>query len=180
MSPPPPVGTPAPDLDVLDAAGEPLRLADLRGHPVVLVFLRHLGCPLCRLEIAELRRRHDEFAALGATVVVVVDSPAERVAPFVRGEDVPFRLIGDPEHSLYRRYGVARGGLRQIAAPGAARQTVRATLRGHLHGRFEGDERQLPAAFVIDEDGMVRLAHLGTHVGNTAPVEVLLEQCRGG
>ena len=37
------VGDPAPELELVDHEGLPWRLADHRGHPVVLIFHRHLA-----------------------------------------------------------------------------------------------------------------------------------------
>jgi len=37
------IGRPAPDLHFLDKDGRPVELASMRGHPIVLVFLRWLG-----------------------------------------------------------------------------------------------------------------------------------------
>ena len=37
------VGDPAPELRLPDLEGAPVSLSDLRGKPVVLVFLRHAG-----------------------------------------------------------------------------------------------------------------------------------------
>ena len=36
------IGEPAPDLDLIDAHGEPWRLADRRGRILVLIFHRHI------------------------------------------------------------------------------------------------------------------------------------------
>lgn len=38
----PKVGAPAPDIDLLDAGGDRWRLADQLGHPVVVIFHRHI------------------------------------------------------------------------------------------------------------------------------------------
>ncbi|MDE3026417.1 MAG: redoxin domain-containing protein [Acidobacteriota bacterium] len=43
LSSPPPVGAPAPPLDLPDLDGQHVRLEDLRGRPVLLSFLRHGG-----------------------------------------------------------------------------------------------------------------------------------------
>jgi len=38
----PQIGRPAPAVDVVDTEGRPWRLADHRGHVVVLIFHRHI------------------------------------------------------------------------------------------------------------------------------------------
>jgi peroxiredoxin len=43
MKTPPAPGQPAPDLDLPTLDGGRFRLADQRGHPVLVVFLRHAG-----------------------------------------------------------------------------------------------------------------------------------------
>jgi D-cysteine desulfhydrase len=169
----------APEFAAADAAGNPLSRESLAGRKAVLIFLRHLGCPVCRMEIAELRRRGAEFAAAGAEVVVFVDSPEASVKAFVAETKPPFRLVADPEHRVYRAFGLARGGLREFTAPGAALRTLKATLRGHLHGKFEGDELQVPGDFVLAADGGVAFAHRGAHIGDNTPLDVLLAAVKG-
>ena len=171
----PTVGADAPEFEAVDGRGEAVRLADLRGRSVVLVFLRHLGCPICRMELAEWSARHGEIASRNAELLVFVDSPADRVAEFAA--QAPFRVIADPEHAIYARYGVERGSLLQFA--GAAASSLKATLRGHLHGRFEGDELRLPGDFVVAPDGKVRYAHVGRHIGDNTPVDALLREVPG-
>ncbi len=81
---------------------------------------------------------------------------------------------------VYRQYGVERGKLAQFLAPGAGLKSLKATLRGHLHGKFEGDELQLPGDFVINEEGVIVYAHRGSHIGDNTPLEKLLGIVRDG
>lgn len=171
---PPTVGDPVPSFEARDARDRPLTSDGLRGRPAVLVFLRHLGCPICQMELVTLAERFPAFAERDAALVVVVESPRDRAAAFVAGRDVPYRLVPDPERELYARFGMARGGLTQFVAPGAVLKTLKATARGHLHGRFEGSELQLPGEVVADAEGVVRHVRVGRHVGDTASVEQLL------
>jgi hypothetical protein len=43
---------------------------------------------------------------------------------------------------------------------------VRSTLKGNLHGPFEGDELQKPAAFLINPQGKIALAHYGKNIAD--------------
>ena len=179
MSALPPVGAKAPSLSIADVSGETFDPAAAGARKSVLIFLRHLGCPICRMEIAELMRRGAEFQAAGADVTVFVDSPPESVRAFIAERKPPFRLIADPQGKAYAAYGMKRGGIGHFVAPGAALRSIRAMLRGHVHGRFEGSELQLPGDFILDENGIILHAHLGRHVGDNTPVDVLLRRVRG-
>ncbi len=171
----PAVGETAPAFDLDDARGERLTLERFRGRKVALIFLRHLGCPICRMELANLQRRQDELAQRKAEVVVFVESPAESVSEFARRKDVRFHVVADAQHAVYSAYGIERGTLAAFLAPGALGKALRATFRGHLHGRCEGSELQLPGDFIVDAEGKIAFAHRGTHIGDNTPLDTLLQ-----
>jgi peroxiredoxin Q/BCP len=83
-------GDPAPDFDLADDAGRRVRLADLRGHRVVLYAYR------------------DSLDALAAAGIIVVgispDSP-EKLATFRATEGLTFPLASDPDRSVLAAYG---------------------------------------------------------------------------
>ena len=58
----------APDIELKNAAGEPIRLSDLRGRVVLLNFWA-TWCVPCRTEIPELNDMHRELEAKGFTVI---------------------------------------------------------------------------------------------------------------
>jgi peroxiredoxin len=168
------VGDAAPAFEVSDARGQPIALESLRGRKAVIIFLRHLGCPICRMELAELKRRHGELEAKRAEVIVFVESADDSVAEFARRGDVKFRLVADPEKRIYAQYGIERGRLAAFFAPGALVSSLKATVRGHLHGRCEGSELQLPGDFIVDENGKIVFAHRGRHIGDNTSLDTLL------
>ncbi|HKR01637.1 MAG TPA: cytochrome c biogenesis protein/redoxin [Pyrinomonadaceae bacterium] len=59
---------PAPDIELKDVSGAPVRLSDLRGRVVLLNFWA-TWCIPCRTEIPELNEMHRELEAQGFTVV---------------------------------------------------------------------------------------------------------------
>ena len=67
------ISTAAPDLDLIDATGAPVRPRDYldRSH-VLLYFMRATTCPICVRHVRDLARHADEYAALGAKILVVV------------------------------------------------------------------------------------------------------------
>ena len=79
----------------------------------------------------------------------------------------------DPNRELYRQYGVEPSvkGLFK----GAARlpTLIRASLRGFLPGRIEGNPAMVPADFLIDADLVVREAYYGRDVGDHLSTDVI-------
>ena len=147
---------------------------DFKGGKTAIFFLRHLGCPLCKAKIAELKAASARFQAASVSLVVVVQSTVKRVREFADQEKIPYLLVADREKILYNRFEVRRGGLKEFTAPAAFAATVRAALQGHMHGRFEGDEFQVPAAFLLSPQAEVLFAHYGKDISDFGKVDELL------
>lgn len=172
------VGCPAPDVEVRDDRGQHIRLSALwTAGPLVLVFIRHLGCPLCRAHCLELRGDFAKFEAAGADLVVVAMGNVDEVAAFRRELELPFRMLADPQQESYRLYGLPRGSLSSVAGP-------RVWWRGLVSilsfgaGRIIGDPLQLPGSFVIDGLGVIRQAHHAANSADWLPTEEILTAVR--
>ena len=59
-------GQPAPEFEARDGAGATVRLADLRGSPVVLYFYPKDDTPGCTKEACGFRDEHSALQATGA------------------------------------------------------------------------------------------------------------------
>ena len=92
-------GTPAQDFRCATLAGEPLRLSDLRGSAVWLVFWR-VGCQPCREEIPRLEAMHRKYADHGLVVLGFnCADDREIVTNFFRENPVTFPNIVDPSEA---------------------------------------------------------------------------------
>jgi peroxiredoxin Q/BCP len=128
-----PAGAPAPDFELADQDGEPVTLAALRGHPVVLYFYPKADTPGCTTQACGVRDRHDEYAAAGAVVLGVSPDPVAKVKKFHAKYDLDFTLLADPDHAVAEQYGV--------------------WVEKSMYGRtYWGNAR---ATFVIDGAGMI-------------------------
>lgn len=169
------VGDEAPVFSVPDVAGETFALESFRGKQrVALFFLRYLGCPICRMEIGELRKRYSEFRERGAEVAVILETESERLQQYASVKELPFRLIPDPAKELFDLYGVRRGQLTAALHPDVLAAAMKATVHGIFHGKFDGDERQLPGDFIIGKDGALLHAHVGRHPADNTAIDNLL------
>ena len=90
------------------AGGDTLASLAARG-PLVLVFLRHFGCPLCQEMVADVAARRTAMADSGTTVVFVHMHPEPQAAAFFARYGVSdLQRVSDPARTLYRAFGVPR------------------------------------------------------------------------
>lgn len=168
-------GTKIQGFDFIDQDGNKAAYpGDFSEEKLVMFFLRHLGCPLCKVTIEELKEAHQKFREKGARVAVIVQSTPKRVSSYAWKNSLPFMLVSDREKRLYNTFEVRRGGLKEFTAPSAFKATVKATLKGKMHGLIEGDEFQVPASFVLGPDGSVEYAYYGKDISDFGSVEELL------
>ena len=50
--------------------------------------------------------------------------------------------------------------------PAGLIKAIKAISRGFRHGKFEGKETQLPAAFTMTADKIIKYAHYGENIGD--------------
>jgi peroxiredoxin Q/BCP len=88
--------------------GTKVRLADLRGRPVVLYFYPRDDTPGCTREACAFRDRQSELKKLGAVVLgVSADSIASHGA-FRKKYGLNFPLLADANHAVAEKYGAWR------------------------------------------------------------------------
>ena len=128
-----------------------------RRRPQLVVCLRHLGCSFCRESLAELSRRRREIEGSGTGIVLLHpgnEQAAAELFEFHGLGDLP--RFADPDRVLYRSLGLSRGSLRQLAGPRVVWRAIGAALRGHRPGRPDGDVRQMPGVFLVDDGRVVQ------------------------
>ncbi|TNY38350.1 thioredoxin-dependent thiol peroxidase [Thermomonospora catenispora] len=98
-------GDVAPDFELLDADGEPVSLASLRGKRVIVYFYPAAMTPGCTKEAVDFRDALPELEAAGVTVVGVSPDPPAKLAKFRDRDDLTFPLLSDPDTATMRAYG---------------------------------------------------------------------------
>jgi peroxiredoxin Q/BCP len=127
------VGQPAPDFELPDQNGKPVRLSDLRGQRVVVYFYPKADTPGCTTQACGIRDHTADYDAAGAEVLGISPDPVEDVKQFADKFDLRFHLLADADHAVADTYGV----------------WVEKTKDGRT---YWGNER---TTFVIDADGRV-------------------------
>jgi thioredoxin-dependent peroxiredoxin len=127
-------GQPAPDFELPNQDGEPVRLSDLRGRRVVLYFYPKADTPGCTTQACGIRDRGSEYDAAGAMVVGVSPDAVKDVKKFHDKQSLNFTLLADADHAVCDLYGVWG--------------------EKSMYGKkYWGAQR---STFILDEDGVVR------------------------
>ena len=131
------------------ASGETLASLASRG-PLVLVFLRHFGCPLCQEMVADVAARRTAMADSGTTVVFVHMHPEPQAAAFFTRHGVSdLQRVSDPARTLYRAFGVPRARPTSWLSLGSLRHYLSAMRHGHMPKLVGGDVGQMSAVVRI-------------------------------
>jgi mycoredoxin-dependent peroxiredoxin len=104
----PRIGAPAPDFELSSQYGERIRLSELRGRPVALVFFPLAFSGTCTSELGDLRDNVGLFSSAGVDLIgISVDSKA-CLRAWGEQERSDFPLLADfwPHGEVARRYGV--------------------------------------------------------------------------
>lgn len=124
-------GSAAPDFELRDQTGKPVRLSDYRGKKaVVLVFYPFTFTGVCEGELCSIRDSIEQFQNDDVeTIAISVDSPAvHRVWAEQQGFDFPILADFWPHGEVARTYGIFN-------------DVVGAAERG---------------TFIVDKDGVIR------------------------
>jgi len=154
---PPQVGDTAPDFTLNALDGKKVTLSQmLKKGTVTLVVLRGFPgyqCPVCTMQVGELKSNSDKFAAAKSPVILVYPGPSkelqQRASEFVTGKDLPknFTLVIDPDYTFVNSYRL------RWDAPG---------------------ETAYPSTFVINKAGKIVFAKTSmSHGGRTKSSEIL-------
>jgi peroxiredoxin Q/BCP len=98
-------GEQAPDFELLDQEGDPVKLSDLKGQTVVLYFYPRADTPGCTTQACGVRDRRSEYEEAGVRVIGVSPDPVEAVKKFADKFDLDFTLLADADHAVAEAYG---------------------------------------------------------------------------
>jgi thioredoxin-dependent peroxiredoxin len=126
-------GDAAPDFELPDQDGRPVRLEDFRGQHVVVYFYPKADTPGCTTQACGVRDRKADYAQAGAVVLGVSPDPVAKVKKFQEKYALDFPLLADADHSVAEAFGV--------------------WVEKSMYGRkYFGNER---TTFIVDSEGKV-------------------------
>jgi len=167
-------GMPAPDFELPDQAGEPVRLSALLARgPVVLSFFRGGWCPFCTLELTTLQKHLDPVRALGGELVAVSPQSRSDSRSTAERNRLAFPVLSDAGSAVARQYGLVYP-LPAMVRPIYLSFGIDLPTR-EADGSYE---LPVPATYVIDRDGVIRLAFADSDYTRRLEPEAILETLR--
>lgn len=122
-----------------------------RLSPILVVFLRHFGCPFCRETLEDLRKQRPAIEQNGTRIVLVHMSETQEAHEILYRYDLQnLDRVSDPNQTVYKAFGLGRGRLGEILGPKEWWHGVRTILfEGHGVGLLREDIFQMPGAFLL-------------------------------
>jgi hypothetical protein len=131
-----------------------------RESALLVVFLRHGGCPFCRETLDRLKSQREEVEQAGVRPALVHMMSEEQAAQLFKNyglDDLP--RVSDPGQALFKALALHRGTTLDVMGPKVWWAGFKSVLlRGHRPGRPAGDVFQLGGAFLI-RNGETIAAH---------------------
>ncbi len=136
----------APDFELPDTNGHPVRLTDLRGKPVVLYFYPKDNTPGCTTEGQDYRDLYAHYQALDCEVFGISRDSVKSHQGFKAKLNLPFELLSDEDEKACEAYGVIK-------------------MKNMYGKKVRGIER---STFVVDRDGRIAREWRAVKVPNHA------------
>jgi peroxiredoxin Q/BCP len=98
-------GDQAPDFELPDQNGDPVKLSGLKGQTVVLYFYPRADTPGCTTQACGVRDHRADYKKAGARVIGVSPDTVEAEKKFAGKFDLDFTLLADADHAVAGAYG---------------------------------------------------------------------------
>jgi hypothetical protein len=140
-------------------SGTPL-LALAEASPLLVIFLRHFGCPFGRKAMADVAERRQELARLGVRPVFIhLGTPelAKHYFDYYALSEV--ERVSDPAATVYRSPAFALPQTNPwltLVSPAVWTGWLRGSLFRYGIGTFQGDGSQMPGVFFLKGTKIVR------------------------
>jgi peroxiredoxin len=167
-------GAKAPDFSLPDVQGRSVVLSSLLTKgPVVVTFYRGGWCPFCNLQLRAYQGILPEIHGLGAELIAISPQTVDYALSDAEEKQLTFPVLCDPQNRVARTYGLVytlSDALKKLQ-----------TGFGNPIPKFNGDdswELPMPGTFVLNREGVVKLAHVDPNYTVRLEPAAILEALR--
>jgi peroxiredoxin len=174
----------APDLELQDVDGLPVRLSSLwKKQVLLLAFTRHFGCPQCKEMVDQLVAAAPDIQAKNLALAIITQGTSEQAKAFCEQRAPGLLCLADPERKAYAAYGLERASIWQILLSHNVWRSNR-RLKRERSWNAEWPPRgqdalQMAGTFVIAPDGRIRLPYYYDDIADHPPTDLLLHGVMG-
>ncbi len=98
-------GETAPDFELTNQDGNPVKLSDLRGKKVVLFAYPRAGTGGCTKQACGFRDETPKLETANAVVLGISDDAPDKLKTWQEKENFNFDLLSDPDHAVLEAWG---------------------------------------------------------------------------
>jgi peroxiredoxin len=169
-------GMPAPDARLRNTAGAEVALSRFwSARPVLIFFLRHFGCALCRQHLHSIRNVYPAIQAAGGDVVAVACAASHSAARFAELNHLSFPILADPARPAYHAFGLTDGHIAEAFDPVVLLRQAAQALHGNIpYVTSLSTASQRGGVFIVDRMGIVQFAHIATPIYNYPTIDQYL------
>ena len=127
-------------------------------QPILVIFLRHFGCPFCREALAEIKKHQASIEGEGARLVFVHLANEEQARVyFEKAQLEDEHRISDPNGIMYNAFGLERAAFAQLLGWRSWVRGIPAIFKGYGIGPLVGgDGFRMPGVFLINRGEIIK------------------------
>ncbi len=155
------------------------------GRPVVVLFLRHTGCPFAEATViaareAATRQPDIDFVAVSHTSAQSTDAWCSAL-----GGAEHVRVVTDPSRAsyavwgLHTSFGLSKDNIAYMFSSDPLGAAKRLRSQGIVNRDPAGSRWQRAGSFAIDANGIVRWRHLPAHAGELPTLDAAIRAVTG-
>jgi peroxiredoxin len=168
------VGAKAPDFRLPEARGGIQSLSSLLSEgPVIVTFYRGGWCPFCNLQLRAYQSVLPEIRRLGGQLVAISPQTPDNSLSDVEKKELTFPVLSDLHNIVARQYGLV------FELSDVLKELQKGW--GNPLPKYNGDdswELPVPGTFVLDRNGVVRLAHVDPDYMRRLEPSIMLDALR--
>ena len=150
------IGQAAPDFTLWNSEKQQIKLSDLKGKNVLILFFPLAFTGVCTKELCSMRDNMNIYNGLNAEILgISIDTP-QSLARFKADQELPFNLLSDFNKEVSAAYG-------------AQYETFVLDMKGVAKR----------SAFVVDKEGNIQYAEVLENAGDLPNFEAI-QQCLAG
>ena len=101
----PEIGQIAPDFELLNQNGQPVKLSDYRGRKVVLFVFPKANTMGCNAQACGFRDEFETISASNAIILGISADSVDTLKEWKQNKQLPYDLLSDPDHAMLEAWG---------------------------------------------------------------------------